>query len=114
MVTIDDIQRRYDDLAAIIEPIRERAEQRSEYVVWPMEAAAIIAAAGSPLPVGWGNESSYLGEIVAAAMSLSKCGANHRQCFDGIYRGFQKLSLAIDMLRHRQAEDADEEQPPSA
>lgn len=118
MVTIDDIQRRYDELDTIIEPIRVRAEERSEYVVWPMEAAAIIAAAGKPLPVGWGNESSYLGEIVAAAKALSKCGANHRQCFEGIYRGFQKLRLAIDILRHRDAEDSAAESsndpPPSA
>lgn len=117
MVTIDDIQRRYDELDTIIEPIRVRAEERSEYVVWPMEAAAIIAAAGKPLPVGWGNESSYLGEIVAAAKALSKCGANHRQCFERIYRGFQNLSLAIDILLPREAEDAiagtPNDQPPS-
>lgn len=113
MVTIDDIQRRYDELDTIIEPIRVRAEERSEYVVWPMEAAAIIAAAGKPPPVGWGNESSYLVEIVEAAKSFGKRGSDHKQCFLRLYSGLTKLRLAIDMVRHRQA-DQEAELPTSA
>ena len=99
MITLADIERRRDRLAALIDPIVARSEQRGEHSAWPDELKAIIAAASPRLPVGWGDIDEQFGRILAAAKSFEKRGSDQRRCVAGLSESLARLEHAIQIRR---------------
>lgn len=96
---LEDIQRRYDALAKIIDPICERSASRSEHNVWPDEIRAIVAAVGSRLPPGWGEVDDQFGLILTAAGGFQSRGADLQKCVAQLREGLARLRNVIGVRR---------------
>lgn len=96
---LEDIQRRYDALAKIIDPICERSVSRSEHNVWPEEIRAIVAAVGSRLPPNWGDVDEQLGRILTAAKRSEARGADLQKCVAQLREGLARLRHVVGFRR---------------
>ena len=96
MITLNDVDKRRDRLAALIRPIVERSIQRDEHNAWPDEIKDIIAAASPRLPVGWGDIDEQFGRILTAAKSFRTQGADLRRCVMSLNEALTRLDYAID------------------